>query len=432
MEADRFLTYSLRDARLTRILAAAINAVEPGKIVRQHLLKTTLPPHDRLYLLGIGKAAEPMTIAAAGLLERFESALIITKKTLGNIEDLSSSKVRARITIMEAGHPIPDERSLAAGGAVLDFVSRLTEHDLLVCLISGGGSALVSAPRHGVSLSDAQALTASMLDRGATIEELNALRRQIDFLKGGGLVQATRARVISLILSDVIGDDLATIASGLTTYGSGNNAQALSILKKYGMEGQVSNTTLNLIAKRPISDAAKSERVQNIIVGNNNLAAQGAKKQVQMEGLSAEIIDTDLHGEARLIGRQLAELLQTRVQQNRHPFCLISGGETTVTIQANGKGGRNQELALAAVETLNHSQNALLVALATDGNDGPTDAAGAVVTGETFRRSRELGLDSVEYLARNDSYVFFDTLGDLLKPGYTGTNVNDLIFLFGL
>ncbi len=432
MEADRFLTYSLRDARLTRILAAAINAVEPGRIVHQQLLKTTLPPHDRLFLLGIGKAAEPMTIAAACLLEGFEGALIITKKTLGNIKDISSSKARERITIMEAGHPIPDERSLSAGRAVLDFVSRLTEDDLLVCLISGGGSALVSAPRDGVSLDDAQALTASMLDRGATIGELNTLRRQIDRLKGGGLVQATRAQVISLILSDVMGDDLATIASGLTTYGGGNNEQALAILKKYGMEGQVSNTILNLIGRSMISDATLSRHVENIIIGNNNLAAQGAKQQAQMEGLTAEIINTDLHGEARLIGRQLAELLQTKVQQKKHPFCLISGGETTVTIQGHGQGGRNQELALAAVETLNNSPDALLVALATDGNDGPTDAAGAVVTGETFQRSKELGLDSVEYLSRNDSYAFFDTLGDLLKPGYTGTNVNDLIFLFGL
>ena len=171
-----------------------------------------------------------------------------------------------------------------------------------------------------------------MLDRGATIGELNTLRRQIDRLKGGGLVQATRAQVISLILSDVMGDDLATIASGLTTYGGGNNEQALAILKKYGMEGQVSNTILNLIGRSMISDATLSRHVENIIIGNNNLAAQGAKQQAQMEGLTAEIINTDLHGEARLIGRQLAELLQTKVQQKKHPFCLISGGETTVTI----------------------------------------------------------------------------------------------------
>jgi glycerate 2-kinase len=432
MNADRFLTHSLRDPRLTRILAAAIEAVEPGRIVRQHLGKTLLPTYERVFLLGIGKAAEPMTIAAAVFFENYNDALIITKQTLGKEEGTFSSKVQEQIRVMEAGHPIPDVRSLVAGQAVLDFVSPLGENDLLVCLISGGGSALVAAPRDGLTLADVQSLTSSMLNAGATIDELNIIRRQLDHLKGGGLAGATKAKIISIILSDVIGDHLSTIASGLTVPNNTDGGKALSILKKYGIENRVSNLILKMIPQKGSTDNSLFDRVQNVIVANNNSAAQAARQQAQTEGISSEIIDTNLQGEARMAGKQLAELLQSRTQLKQHPFCLISGGETTVTIHGNGKGGRNQELALAAVDILNNSQNAMLVSLATDGNDGPTDAAGAVVTGETYQRSERLGMKAADYLARNDAYPYFDALGDLLKPGYTGTNVNDLIFLFGL
>jgi glycerate 2-kinase len=432
MDGDRFLTYSLRDPRLTRILNAALEAVEPGRIVRQHLEKTILPPHERLFLLGIGKAAEPMTIAAAGFFEDFEDALIITKHLSGTGQGTVSSKIRERITAREAGHPIPDERSLAAGRSVLDFVSRLNENDLLICLISGGGSSLVAAPREGISLADIQTLTASMLTLGATIEELNILRCQIDELKGGGLGRAAKGRIISLILSDVIGDHLAIIASGLTVPHHTNRDKLLAILKKYRIKERVSRNTFNLITTEIISDDSTLDRVQNVIVANNKLAAQGSKDQAQTEGFITEIINTNLQGEAHRMGKQLAEALKIAAKQKKLPFCLISGGETTVTIHGNGKGGRNQELALAAVDILKDLQNGMLVSLATDGNDGPTDAAGAVVTGETYRRSIKLGMKPSDYLSGNDAYSFFEALGDLLKPGYTGTNVNDLIFLFGL
>jgi hydroxypyruvate reductase len=172
--------------------------------------------------------------------------------------------------------------------------------------------------------------------------------------------------------------------------------------------------------------------VQNIIIANNKLALQAALEQAQKEGFASEIIDENLHGEARLLGNQLAKILRSSLQRRPHPFCLISGGETTVTIRGTGKGGRNQELALAAVDTLKNLKNTMLLSLATDGNDGPTDAAGAVVTGETYGRARTLDMIPARYLMNNDAYHFFDRLGDLLQPGYTGTNVNDLIFLFGL
>ena len=432
MDADRFLTYSLRDPGLRRILAAALEAVEPGRLIRQYLEINILPPHERLFLLGIGKAAEPMTMSAAVFFQDFEDALIITKQSLGIFNKTVASRIHGRVTVLEAGHPIPDERSLAAGPAVLDFVSRLKKDDLLICLISGGGSALIAAPRDGLTLADMQILTSSMISLGATIDELNILRCQIDKLKGGGLAGSTKARVISLILSDVIGDHLPAIASGLTVPHQAKINQVVPILKKYRIEDRVSSATMNLLTRVIKSDESALGRVRNEIVANNKSAVEGAFAEAKTQGFSTEIIDTSLHGEAHLMGKQLAEFLQVAGREKRHPFCLIFGGETTVTIHGNGKGGRNQELALAAVDTLKDLKNLMLISLATDGNDGPTDAGGAVVIGDSYGRSIELGMYPFEYLTRNDSYSFFEILGDLLKPGYTGTNVNDLIFLFGL
>ncbi len=387
MDANRLLTRSLQDPRITRILAAALDAVEPSKLVRSYLQKADLPKHNRVFLLGIGKAAEPMTLAAADILNHFTNALIITKH--------ASGQTRERITVMEGGHPIPDERSLAAGQAVLDFVSKLDENDLLICSISGGGSALVTAPKEGITLAKIQAQTSKLLASGATINEINSLRRKLDRVKGGGLARATKAKVVSLILSDVIGNTLETIASG------------------------------------PTVDLLLGERVQNIIVGDLRAAAQAARDQAIFEGFDSDILDLEIKGEARNVGMSLAMALKDERRKKKTPFCLIAGGETTVTIKGGGKGGRNQELALAAVDELRGIENILLISLATDGDDGPTDAAGAVVNGESCQRAKKLGMSAPDYLSRNDAYNFFDPLDDLLKPGYTGTNVNDLTFLIG-
>ncbi|HEX2696183.1 MAG TPA: DUF4147 domain-containing protein [Anaerolineales bacterium] len=388
MDRNRFKTYSLQDERVLRILSVALEAVEPGKIVRDYLQGAILPVHDRIFLLGIGKAAEPMTVAAADVLNQYHSGLIITKH--------SSLSPRKRMAVIESGHPVPDKRSLAAGRAALDFVSGLSENDLLVCLISGGGSSLVMAPREGISLEEIQSKTAALLASGATIHEINVLRRELDQIKGGGLARATKAKIVSLILSDVIGNSLETIASGLTI------------------------------------DPALGKRVQNIIIGDLRQAAEAAKQQATLGGFDSAIFDLEVQGEARDVGVQLAGKLKEERQKRSRPFCLIAGGETTVTLRGSGKGGRNQELALAAVDELNGVENVLLISLATDGDDGPTDAAGAVVNGQTHQRAKKPGISAADYLSRNDAYTFFDRLGDLLKPGYTGTNVNDLTFLFGL
>jgi hydroxypyruvate reductase len=440
MDYRRFSTNSLNDPRLMRILSAALEAVDPYQAVQEHLPAL----EGRVFGLGIGKAAVPMMDALA---ERFplSGGLAVTK--------FASSAPSSMYGLIEGGHPVPDARSVEAGERVLKFVSTLKGEDTLVCLISGGGSALVTAPR--VPLEDLQALTSLLLASGARIDEINTLRRQLDRLKGGGLARATKAKVISLILSDVTGNPLEAIASGPTAPDPTTAEDALQILEKYlklttetqrhtpvlapvgGARGDSLNSVLECLRGSKGLESLKQNdavlaRVQNTIIGDNKLAAQAALEQARREGFQGEILTNELQGEAREVGHELAHRLRLESSQSSRPFCLIAGGETTVTIRGVGKGGRNQELALAAVADLTGLERVLLIALATDGDDGPTDAAGAVVTGESAQRAESLGLDAADHLSRNDAYPFFEALDDLLKTGPTGTNVNDLIFLCGL
>ncbi len=472
MDINRFATHSLTDPRLMRILSAALEAVEPGAAVRRYLESNPLAPasfplekgkgvRGRIFGLGIGKAAVPMLEALAGLYP-LEAGLAVTKHAPPQVPLSIRTRMgrgRGSGTIMEGGHPIPDGRSLATGERVLDFVSRLEADDLLVCLISGGGSALVSAPHAGLTMEDMQAFTSALLASGARIDEINTLRRHLDRIKGGGLLRvANNARVISLILSDVVGNSLEAIASGPTAPDRTTRADALAILNKYHLEDVIANSILKTFRTAPETLKAGDalfERVENVIIADNSLAAQAAQRQAEQEGFAAEIVTTELQGEARLLGDEFARKLRTASGSRPRPFCIIAGGETTVTLiplssphrfmiknkntaqegdggKVGGKGGRNQELALAAVPELAGLENVLLITFATDGDDGPTDAAGAVVTGESAQRAESLGLAAADHLSRNDAYPFFESLGDLLKTGYTGTNVNDLIFLFAL
>jgi glycerate 2-kinase len=287
----------------------------------------------------------------------------------------------------------------------------------------------------GLSLEDMQALTSVLLTCGARIDEINTLRRHLDRVKGGGVARlANGATVVSLILSDVVGNPLEAIASGPTAPDPTTCAEALSILEEYHLEGKVPPAIFHsLTHETPKPGDPLFEKVQNVLAGSNLLAAQAALKQAQGEGFHPYLLRTDLQGEARQVAFELATLLRQAWQSGdpaRRPACIVAGGETTVTLRGDGKGGRNTELALAAVSELAGFPGGMLVTLATDGEDGPTEAAGAVVTGETFRRARALGLDPAVYLERNDSYSFFEALDDLVKIGSTGTNVNDLTFLF--
>ncbi len=398
-----------------------MNAVEAGGLVRRYLSQATLPPHEGLYLLGVGKAAEPMVLAAAEALPDFTKALVITKRAV--------APARKRVQVMEGSHPIPDARSVMAGRAALDLAARLNEKDLLICLLSGGGSSLACSPRSSIGLRDMQLLTTALLGAGARIEEINTVRRHLDGFKGGGLARATKARVLALLLSDVIGDRPEAIASGPTAADPTSGLDALGILDKYGIPAPPN--VYSLLSNQRSGEPLAASRVTNVVVGNNELAAEAALTQAKNEGFRARIVRTDVEGEASVVGQRLGERLRLAAEQESRPFCLILGGEPTVSIHGDGKGGRNQELALGAVETLAGLPNAMLVSLATDGDDGPTDAAGAVVTGGTEERARQAGLDATRHLLRNDSYAYFEALGDLLKPGYSGTNVNDLMFLIG-
>jgi len=407
-------------AAVKRILAAAFQAADAGAAVEKYLRANSLPHSARVFSFGLGKAACAMTQALADEI-RLTEALVVTKRaSFLNLES---------VAVLEGNHPIPDDSSLAAGAAALKFVSRLAPADLLVCLISGGGSALMVAPR--IPLADLQTLTSALLACGARIDEINILRRHLDKLKGGGLARsANGARIVSLLLSDVVGDAIETIASGVVAPDPTTLADSLAVIEKYNLKDKIPASIIPALRETLKPNDPVFERVQNIIIASNEIALRAAQVQAQRAGFETKIINANLQGEARSAGREIAAQLKEALKVMRRPFCLLAGGETTVTIKGDGKGGRNQELALAAVNSLAGVKDVALVSIATDGEDGPTDAAGAIVTGESAQRAVALGMSAEDYLARNDAYPFFEALGDLIKTGSSGTNVNDLVLCF--
>jgi hydroxypyruvate reductase len=414
---QQFQTASSRNhPEIGRILAAAFNAVEPGAAVKKYLSENPLPQHKRTFAFGLGKAALAMTRSLADSISLTDS-LIITKH--------ASPLTFGPATIILGNHPIPGRDSLAAGQAALEFVSRLSSADLLVCLISGGGSALMTAPV--ISLEELQIITSALLANGSRIDEINTVRRHLDSLKGGGLAKAANgATIISLILSDVVGDSISAIASGPTAPDPSTIQDARKIV------GRIGNPAFENL---PFHETLKPDdsffsRVQNHIIASNRIALQAAKEQAEREGFNAKIINENLQGEACEVGRELAIQFKEEIKKTPRPFCLLAGGETTVTIKGNGKGGRNQELVLGAVNELKNMENTLLISIATDGEDGPTDAAGAAATNETVQKAESLGLNPADFLLRNDAYSFFDKLDDLIRTGPSGTNVNDIVLCF--
>jgi len=420
---------------ITSILSAAIDAVEPGEAVSRFVFRDQnrlvcgdhfyhLDQYDHVYLMAFGKAAQPMSSALVEILgDQLTCGWVVPKHVSGEHDP--------RLIIQPGSHPLPDENSLKAGEMLLSAAASFTEKDLVFCLISGGGSALVTAPYAGVSLADLRELTSQLLDCGARIDEINTLRRHLDRIKGGELAKhITPATLVSLILSDVVNSPLEAIASGATAPDPSTLKDVWKILDKYSLVEKLPPAILTHLEKEIETPKPGDElfnNVSNFLVGSNEIAAKAAAHAASDFGFTAIDLGNAWQGEAREVAKTLVEKLLTCDQS---PVCMIAGGETTVTIQGAGQGGRNQELALAAVPILAGVPDVMLVTLATDGEDGPTDAAGAVVTGETASRAQALGLDPAEYLTNNDAYHFFEQLGDLLKPGPTGTNVNDLSFLF--
>jgi glycerate 2-kinase len=453
MTPFNWLTFSLEQTShggcIQRILSAAIQAVDPRAAVRRNLtrdgdillaegLSYDLNDFRRIWVVGAGKAGAPMAQAVDELIsDRLTGGLVIVKD--GYSGGLQSA---GPIELAEASHPLPDERGLAATRRLVDLLHDIHPDDLVICLISGGGSALMVWPVPGVSLDDLQALTASLLRCGATIDEINTLRKHLDKVKGGGLARlAAPARLLTLILSDVVGDPLDVIASGPTVPDRSTFAAAWQILQHYRLLEQIPSTVIetlqgglrNETPETPKSGDPAFSCVQNVIVGSNLQAAQAAMAQARKEGLNTLLLTSYLEGEARQAGQFLAAIARQMTATEepvRRPACIMAGGETTVTLRGPGRGGRNQELALGAVKKLAGLPEAFLISLATDGGDGPTDAAGAVVTGQTLVRARQAGMDPEAFLRENNAYAFFEALGDLLRPGPTLTNVNDLVFIF--
>jgi hydroxypyruvate reductase len=415
-----------------RILSAALDAADPANAVfaamqrKKNLLTVgkqsyALQKFAHIHLIAFGKAAPSMANAASEILGEFLSGGIVISKHKAKCHN-------KRLTLHLAGHPVPDKRSKRAARAILNLLAQSGKDDLVIFLISGGGSALITSPRVKIGLNDLQKLTSLLLASGARIDEINTLRRALDQVKGGGLARAAYpAQQMSLILSDVVNSPLAAIASGPTVPNPTANADALTILKKYALLKKTPSAILSTLAQQ---ETRLSTPLGNtLIVGSNRISAEAARDAALAEGFKARILTTSLQGEAADKGNELALNLIAAKEQ---PLCLIASGETTVSLGnlPAGKGGRNQEMALAAVTALKGAKQRLFITLATDGEDGPTDAAGAVVTGETFARASALGLNPKTHLQTHNAYLFFDALGDLLKPGPSGTNVNDLAFLF--
>jgi len=424
------------------IFSAALEAADPAEAVLRHVRREgdvvvaggrryDLRKVSRVIVLGAGKASAAMALAIERLLGRKVDGGLINVK-------YGHGAALQRVEVHECGHPVPDEAGVGGARRIAELAQGAGEDDLVIFLISGGGSALLPLPARPVSLAEKQAVTKLLLDCGASIHEINAVRKHISTIKGGQLARlAAPAAVLTLLLSDVIGDSLDVIASGPTAPDTSTFASARAVLDKYGLWRRAPDSVRDRIARGLKSAAAETpkpgapefRRVQNLVVGSNDLAISAAAARAREMGYRTMVLSTFVEGETRDVARvhaAIAREIRVSGRPLRPPACVLSGGETTVTIRGRGLGGRNQEFALAAAIDLDGLPQVLVLSGGTDGTDGPTDAAGAIATGATIERARQRGLEAEDFLARNDSYRFFEPLGDLLKTGATRTNVMDV------
>jgi len=424
------------------IFRAALKAVDPIEAVFRYVKlvdgalqvgerRFEFKDYDRILVVGAGKAGAPMARALEDLLGgRISDGVIVVKEGHG----LPLQHVR----IHEAGHPVPDERGIRGAEDILSLVSEAGERDLVLCVISGGGSALLVAPAEGISLEDKQEVTRLLLACGADIHEINTVRKHLSRAKGGWLARfAHPATVVTLILSDVIGDDLNVIGSGPTVPDPGTFADAEGVFKKFDIWDRIPSSVqrrIQLGLKGDIPDTPKSgdvafQRCYFELVGTNIQALIAASKEAERQGYQPLILSSTVEGEAREVVKVLTAIAK-EVRSSGNPLsppaCILCGGETTVTLQGDGKGGRNQEFALAAALIIDGMENVVVLSGGTDGTDGPTDAAGAIADGTTVTRAGAKGLDPLNYLRRNDAYHFLQALGDLVITGPTRTNVMDV------
>lgn len=408
---------------------AGLTLPPSGRVLPPH--GRVLPPHGRVLVVGAGKASGAMAAAAEKALgDRIADGVVAVK-------DGYLAPTR-RVRLLESGHPVPDARGAAAARAIHDLARTARPDDLLLVLISGGGSALTPAPAPPITLEEKQALTRLLLRAGATINQLNAVRKHCSILKGGQLARAADgARVHALLLSDVIGDPLDVIASGPTAPDESTYAEALDILERFGIAEQVAPSIRRrleegrrgAIPETPKPGDPLFARVTNTVIGNNQLVVTAAVERARALGFAPHLLTRTLEGEAREVGARFVRMardIRAGSGPVRPPCCLIAGGETTVTVTGQGSGGRCQELAVAAAIQMAGLPDVVVLAAGTDGSDGPTTAAGALADGESAARAGALGVDLAARLADNDANPALAALGDLIVTGPTNTNLLDL------
>lgn len=391
---------------------------------------------SRVLVVGAGKAAAVMAAAVErGLGARLSHGVVVTKYGHG--------RKTSCIRVLEAGHPIPDRAGEAAAQEILAVVRGATKHDLLIVLLSGGASSLLPAPAAGVTLEDKQRVTTVLLKSGADIQEVNTVRKHLSAIKGGQLAAGTKATVVSLILSDVLGDDLGSIGSGPTAPDPTTFADAQNIVRRYGLSATLPLNVRKHVAagvrgtrpETPKPGAALFRRVTNHIIGNNQAAVDAVVRTAWRAKVMPLILTTTLTGDVRAAAEMfgaLAHQVDGRGRPLQRPCCLIAGGELTVMVKGKGIGGRAQEFSLAAARQIAGLRDTWVIGFGTDGTDGPTDAAGAVVDGTTWAHATQRGLDPARALRQNNTYPLLKRLGQLIHTGPTGTNVNDLYLLLML
>jgi len=427
------------------IFGAGLKAVDPYEATRNHLTrqgdhlviagkKYPLRNFNHIYVIGAGKAGASMALAMEEILEgELAEGLVIVK--YGHLADLK------KVRLIEAGHPVPDEAGFKGAQALTKMAEGFGEKDLVFCLISGGGSALLPLPVSGVSLKEKQDTTRLLLQCGASIHEINTIRKHLSRIKGGGLARiAHPSTLVSLMLSDVIGNDLDVIASGCTVADRSTFEDCKRILNKYHLAPVIPDSVRTHLQEgfegkkeeTPKPDDPVFRKTTNIVIGSNMQCLEAAEKKAQERGFNTLILSSFVEGETKEVARVHGAILKEIVNSGRPiplPACIISGGETTVTIQGQGKGGRNQEFVLACGIDIAEWSGTSVFSAGTDGTDGPTDAAGAYADWRMVDKAESLGLDPHHYLENNDSYHFFEKLDDLVTTGPTNTNVMDIRLL---
>ncbi len=413
---------------------AALAAADARHAVTRILRTNPIPAqkYDRIFMVAVGKAAASMAAAVQqNLGHRLTDGIVVTKHG-------HATEHLPGLTTFEAGHPVPDAQGVAAAASVESLLRELNAQDLLIAAISGGASALLPAPVAPLTLLHKQRTTDLLLRAGADIFELNTVRKHLSRFKGGQLAAlAWPATVTSLLLSDVIGDDYSVIGSGLTAPDPSTFNEALHVFAKYKLSAKIPAPVLRhlqsgatgALPETPKPRSPLFKNVTNTIVASNRMALDAAARHAHTLGYNPLILSSSFQGETREVARACAAILREIVASGnpvRRPTCLLAGGETTVSVKGSGKGGRNQEWALASALAIEGLPRCLVLSGGSDGTDGPTDAAGAIATGDTLSRARALQLDPSGHLDNNNAYPFFDALEDLVRTGPTGTNVMDI------